>query len=576
MTHRVFRMLAALGAALLCIVLTAVTSLAEAVSGAMPIDPADPAAPAYAAFFDPPQTKGELPVEIAANAQALGVVIVAGFGVPFPPGYVSDPNHIALVDNLGGEIPIHVTVLARWPKPTPGAGSIRAALIQFRTLMGATTPRTYTIRWGAPRIENEPQAWPARTDWVPADGVGYPSGVVSEPPLMATLPPQWLGKCLLKGRVGQAYQNFAFDLYDRALNYYFQVAVNDVSPGMPAQRRIDFATTHEPWLYDRATAFFVAYLRTGKREQLTQAHRAAQYYAAKTGPDGGFDLLPADRRHDVKYAYQECLLLDYWLTGDDSLLPVAKAIYPVYGAWNYRYKPEGGFWTERNLAFSLLGATAHYELTGDAGALRLARDIFEAALEHQTTPPPGAPADTGCLPHLGKAHGERAADDLWVCSPWMNALVLDAMLRYYIVSADARVPAAAMALGRFTARLGTHRVTDLHKNKPDVTVPYYLINPDGGPPRTEVDPWSDRMHAPDAIFILAVADYFRRRQGLPDSDHSELIGRLRATMDWNFEPVVAKSNRDKDGLPTLALSPPRKFGWWFRATAGMDWFLDQK
>jgi len=545
------------------------------VLAAWPAMAGPPTSAAHAGLFAPAQTKGELPIEVRANPQILGQIIVAGFGLPFPPGYVSDPKNIALFDNLGMEMPIRVDVLARWPQPVPGAGSIRAARIQFRTLMGASTPRTYVVRWGAPRAENELDAWPGRTDWVPLDNGGYPAGAISEPPLMVTLPAAWLGQCLLKGPLRPAFEDYASDLYDRAMHYHFKVAVNEVSPELPAKRHIDFANDHEPWLYDRAATFFVAYFRSGKFEHFNQAHRAAQYYASRIGPDGGFGLLPAERRHDVKYAYIECLLFDYWLTGDETLLATAKAIAPAFGGWNYHYQPGGGFWTERNLAFSLLGATAYYEMTGDPKALATARDIFEAGLQLQQDPPPGAPRGTGCLPHLGRAHDAKGLEDAWVCSPWMSALYLDAMLRYYLISGDVRVERAAMDLGRFIAVHGLHQA-NMHASQPDVTVPYYLINPDGGPVRAEVDPWSGRMHAPEVYFMLVAADYFGRKLGRPDPAVAQAMTRLRPTVDWVFEPAVQAHNRDAAGLPKLPLSPPRRFNWWFRVTAGTDWYQSQQ
>lgn len=533
--------------------------------------PADNQHPAYKALFPPTESAGEIPITIAASPGALGRVIVAGFGVPFPPGYVNDPANIALIDNLGMEIPIHVKVLARWPQPVPGAGSIRAALIQFRTLMGTKAPRVYKIRWGAPRGQSEPMGWPPRTDWVAASGGGYPAGSVKQPPVMAAYEAKWLGKCLLKGRIVPGYANPMDENYDRGMSYYYKVAINKVSPKLAAKKRINYIGEYEPWLYDRSMAFFVTYFRLGKFEAYRQAHWAAQYYASKISPQGQFLLLKSKSKIDVKYAYQECLAMDYWFTGDDKLLRTAKYLYPIYTSWNYHYKPHGGHWTERHFAFALLGAVTHYELTGDKQALNLAQDIFQVGLDMQFNPAPGVPRGSGCLAHLGKQHGERGVEDLWVCSPWMSSLYVDALIRYYVVTADSRVPAAIAALGNFIATKGVHNTT-LSPNIPNYTVPYYLINLQG-PIRTEVEPWSDRQHAPDVLATLTCADYFIRKSG----DHNGMIKQqlkpMKTTMDWLFAPCLKKSANDKSGLPVGALGPPRKFNWWFRTSASWDWYL---
>ncbi len=533
--------------------------------------PADTQHPAYAALFPPVETAGEIPVTISASPGALDGVIVAGFGVPFPPGYVSDPANIALVDNLGMEIPIHVKVLARWPQPVPGAGSIRAALVQFRTLMGTTTPRVYKIRWGAPRAQSEPRGWPARTDWVAASGGGYPAGAIQQPPVMAAFEAKWLGKCLLKGRILPGFSNPMDEYYDRGMQYYFKVAINDVSPKVPLKKHIDYVKGYEPWLYDRSMTFFVVYFRSGRFNVYRQAHWAAQYYASKISPQGQFLLLTNKGQIDIKYCYQECLAMDYWFTGDDKLLRAAKYLYPIYTSWNYHYVPRGGHWTERHFAFALLGAVTHYELTGDTKALDLAQDIFEAGLDMQFNPAPEVPKGHGCLVHLGRQHGERGVDDLWVCSPWMSALYMDALIRYYVVTADSRVPNAISALGNFMATKGVHN-TQLSPDRPRYTVPYYLINVQG-PVRTEVEPWSDRQHAGEALTVLTCADYFNRKGGAQGGLVKEKIKELKTTMDWLFKPTTEKSAKDGSNLPVGTLGPPRKFNWWFRTTASWDWYL---
>jgi hypothetical protein len=219
----------------------------------------------------------------------------------------------------------------------------------------------------------------------------------------------------------------------------------------------------------------------------------------------------------------------------------------------------------------LLNATADYELSGDPRMLARARALFEAGLNAQNFPPPGAPAD-GCMVHTGSQHGERVEG--WICSVWMSTLMVDAMLRYYLITADPRVPASIEKLADFVVKTGTYRLRP-HASEPnDLTFPYYLVSSQTRG-QVEVDPWSDRQHALDSALILAAADYFSRQAGRPQPQYRRLLQELLVTARWNFEKHQRPDAPAKDAAPSFPLSPARKFNWWFRTTASLDWFLSR-
>lgn len=526
--------------------------------------------PAYLGFFPKPVKQGTLPLLLYPNAQSTGKVLVVGVGVPFPPGYLSDPRNLALYDSLGQEMPIHVKVLARWPEPVPGAGSLRAVLIQFRDLLGTTVARKYELRWGAPRTLDESMGWDPKRDWVPSKDSLYPAGSVEEPPVLAVLPPEWLDRCLLKGRMLPPNHRSRLDYYDKAMEYYYQGSLNRLDPKSDFKHRVEPLNDREPWLYDRAMTFFTTYMRLGGIEPLRQGHEATQYYAKRVDEHGRFSLIKKDEP-DVKYAYQECLAVDYWFTGDPEMLAASRRSLQALATWEPEYTADKTFWTERHLAFQLLGYTTAYELLGIPDLLNKAKASFEAGYRLQLDPPAPAPRGLGCMIHRAKAHSVPI--DAWVCSPWMSALFVDASLRYYLMTADARVPKSVFLLADFLVSKGVHR-QQMHPSRPDrYTFPYYLINPADAQIKTEVDPYSAMHHALDTAKILAVAIYFSQKMGINRPQYQQVYDELMKLAHRVWGEVF---NRKKgQTLPWRPAWPARKFNWWFRTTTDMDWLVSQ-
>lgn len=525
--------------------------------------------PRYMAMFPPPQTKGELKVTLHPNQAALAKPVTIGFGLPLPPGFLYDDKKVALFDDLGHEIPIRVKPLAHWPEAMPGGGSLRAVLIQFEDMLAVDLARDYVLRWGAPRQAEEKRTWSARQDWVLVDDHSYPMGQVLEPPVYVTLPPAWLGMCLLKGRINPAGAVPGFDWYDREMRNYFATAINRSAYPLQDKLKIDYVHQSEPWLFDRAMTFFLVYIREGGLEPLRQAHRAAQFYARHIRPDGAFDLLgPGHGARDVKFGYQECLALDHWLTGDDIILDASRKVLTLLEAWDHHYDVDKGFWTERHMAFSLLNATVAYEIFGDRELLNQARERFDSVYQFQTRPPAGVPAGLGCTPHKGKQHGENVEG--WYCSPWMSSLLVDAIMRYYVVTADPRVPESVTEFARFVAMRGLYTISHESYKQP-YQVPMYLTNLHD-PKQHMQDRWTDQQHALDMAAVMASALYLAppdyRQRPLLEATLQQLI----ITAKFDFEKNV-NAYGFRDGRPKYPLNPPRRFNWWFRTSAGLDWLM---
>ncbi len=535
--------------------------------------PADPAAPAYAGFFPRPMPQGKLPVSLVPHPRARSKVAMVSFGVPFPPGCVSDPDMIALLDNTGQEVPIKVTVLSRWLPPVPGAPCIRAALIQYQDFMAISRPRTYFVRWGSPRQKTWKENWPMKRAWIPSTDRAYPPLVTKDPTVWALFPPSWLGQTLIKSRLAPAGTAPAFQWLLRAhAGYYMQAANKPIlTKRMQAKKDhlklwgVDYLGKFEPWLFDRSTTIFLLYLLTGHLEPYRTALRDVQYYASQVQDSGNFALLPPGKAPNVLYGNQEALTIAWFLTGLPQFKETSAKVVKLLDAWDPTYSPKRSFWTERHLAYHLMIATAAYEMNGDPALLARARKAFEIAYNLQNNPPPGAPAD-GCFVHTGRQHSAPVKG--WICSPWMSALLVDAALRYYLVSADPRFPKMVGMLADYLVKTACYKFQP-RGSKEKLVVPHYLASSQAKMP---IAFFTDIQHTLDTSKILALAMYFDRKQG---KSHPEYLALYQELLK-GAKGSMPKKSRVPGRITPYVLAPARKFSWLFRTTADMPWIMQQR
>ena len=351
--------------------------------------------------------------------------------------------------------------------------------------------------------------------------------------------------------------------YRQAINQPILGKRSAALPDIKKRANVDYLNLYEPWLFDRTTTIFLHYLTTGRMGPFAFALRDAQYYAGNVQPDGNFALRKASRGANVEYGNQEGLALGWFFSGLPSLKQAAERLTQALDAWDPNYSPSRTFWTERHLSFHIMIATAGYEITGNPALLERARHAFEIGYAMQTNPPEGAPRD-GCLIHTGKQHSAPIKG--WTCSPWMSVLFVDAALRYYLVSADPRVPQSVMMLGDYMVKVGTYK--EQPKNtKETLTYPYYLASSLGQSQRMVS---TDREHTLDTLKIMALAIYFARKQGKPTQAYLKLYDELL------FHAKRLFPNPKHGRKPTYILSPRRKFNWWFRPTADIPWLMNQR
>jgi hypothetical protein len=289
------------------------------------------------------------------------------------------------------------------------------------------------------------------------------------------------------------------------------------------------------WLFDRGTALYRGYARRGDLATLRSAYiETAMYRNRITGSGSSArNGVPPDGAQDVKYTYAQNLALHYLLTGDDRFRESAEDMGLAQSAlWSDPgYGGGSDFWTERHAGFGLLAFVWAMLVSDDRGAQfrGLADEAVDAYLEVQASYPPGyADPDARCFAHTGDAHGEGG--EYFGCSPWMSAILGDALEQYARESDAGRAAAAReslVQLGRIIAERG--------------------IQPDGRP-YYEYD-----EHLGESAYLIAMAWHFAGRTD----------GTLRAAADALVERVASNGT-----VPHV-----RSFNWQCRSAVAGAWFL---
>src|SRR5690606_25671777 len=108
--------------------------------------------------------------------------------------------------------------------------------------------------------------------------------------------------------------------------------INEDDPLVTAPNQNPYKTDSEPWLYDRSSAMYMLYLRTGSFKALREAVRSTDFYKTKlydasatpARAIGLFKLKNPDPNgwpggNGAMYSNNESLAYSYWLTGDNDV-----------------------------------------------------------------------------------------------------------------------------------------------------------------------------------------------------------------------------------------------------------------
>jgi hypothetical protein len=421
------------------------------------------------------------------------------FGLPLPPGLLTDPRRASVVDEKGIELPAAVRVLEPW-RIGGHDGAARALLVQFEADFAAERTRRVRVVLGPRRRRNVDRFVAVERTLVDPEGLGGPR-------VLAVLPARWLCDSLVVGPQTPASESGEYAAYDAFVERNF--------PGSLAF--LDSSVYHE-WLFDRTNAYQKMYTRTGEAKFLEAAYHAAHFVRTHTqldGPDAGIFTL---KGRDLKYVYPRAMHVHYLLTGDERARRAGEIMArfclenedPVYDPSTLRpvelgVDPEKGrrFWTLRNQGYGLLGVLHGWELTGERAYWSKARECVDAYVRHQRRPPDAYPPD-GSLRQDWALYDPNEATYKAATSAWMMALLLDPLFHYWTLTGDRRVAEIVVGWCDFLDRRGF---------VPDGSKAYYVINCaaafDPSQPPGEVGPDME-MHNAEMAYTFALGTYFTR------------------------------------------------------------------
>lgn len=490
-----------------------------------------------------------------------GSPVLASVGIPFPPGVLDDPRQLRILDAKGNEVASAAKVMLRWHFKD---GSIRAVRVQFRaTLAGGE--ETFYFALGKPRRE-EIAGWPYETGLV--DG---PDGL-RVPMVLGTLTSEWLCASLIAGPQQPASPNEAYARYvSRQFEWARALPVDDYSA----------------WLFDRPTALYKAYLRTGRFDYLQAADLSYRFYMKYIKRDGApespvcaggwtFD----DKVCDVKYVYIEPILLSVALAGndgdhDEALVDKMLTLWSN-GGWNRPpgpYAQPQAYFTERLAGLGLVETVSAYELTGSKRALAMIDERLGWLYEHQRNNPDHL-GDDGSWRNSWNLHeGDdwKPQADVRGTSPWMSENIIDGLWHAWLVTGDRRIPDMVTDFGRYLERYGWIG--------PELLVqPHDWRNNCSGPDGQIAWYWSS-AHAPQAAL-----EAIQESEGWYSDGHNVELA-LPVAAAYYFETDPARIAAYKRRLDRLASSyntacaaiddTKRRFNWNNRGSGVVQWMIRQ-
>lgn len=609
-------------------VLTIRSQTPPAASAAEPVAPAAVAASptAIRPLLPAAERYGNLDVRLhPVEGVAAGTSQLVTFGVPFPRGSIdiAGLSTVRVLDAKGIEIPAHVEQLTPWrhlSDTTVDGKSVRVARIQLHYRFAAPYPASEAIRveWGyRARTADVAALENPRNGWQPVTSGSFVAGDgVSEPKVYAVLPAATLSRGVL--RIGpmrpfapeiaatrddpatmdatEHYPQYTEQMY--AAKNFFYSHIGEDDPRVTAANQIPYKGAEgEPWLYDRVSAFYGLYFRSGFFKALRESVRAAEFYRVNlypqgTTPDsavGAFKLKNPNPgayigANGAMYSYGEGLAYTYWLTGDDLAKDGAKLAAKAQQDANDepdRWSPTSSY-TERHMAFKLMAMIVGYELYGDVpyktAASKTYRERVQTLLDnlvwHQNGAGGALPANRidGGLWKYGSQEG-NGPQDQFVVSFWQTPFMVDALVRAYVLTDRAdvanfirRTGTALKYGGKSYAPAQRQYYTDQPENLGLVD---YVTLVDGS---TYAADGVGPEHTLEVAGALGWAYYFSRLTNQRDDTLKQAANDLYRTYDYEVNDWT-RPTAPELGLTAYRTNPPRRYNWTYKTSGSLSWCL---
>jgi hypothetical protein len=502
-----------------------------------PPPPPPPPSSSNGDLFVSPITAGTVDVTLYPQSTvALNQPTNIVFGVPFPKSFVTDSSKIRVLNAGGTEIPSFVVTTTNWRNfQSPSTiTSIKSVQVGITMTFANTNPVSIKIAWGTSRGSTITNTFTASSTWGSMASGSNPTeypGTILEPKVYATLPVSWMSRSLLKSRFVANGEVSTYKWFDDLFIKFSNDAVGTSTP---------YKTTEEPWLYDRAQTLYFAYFRSGDVNWLRHAHRAAQFYKTNIDSSGNFKL-----GGDAKYVYGQSMLYDLILTGDTSLVATIENTRKPHDSWPTNYSSSVNFWTERHAAYALLASLAAFDATGATSDATRAKALFNSYFKMQQTPGNGW-TKNGCTLHTSDQHDPDEDLPSVVCSPWMGALLTDAVWRYYILSEDQN---ALIFLADYGDYIHNYALT----TEDGLRLPYYGASSYGNTEDGDIE------HTCDVMGVSVKALWAKKA-----------LGRDSTNVATDVQALI---NSCQANLNDARINPPRKYNWWFGTNSEFSWLL---
>jgi hypothetical protein len=448
------------------------------------------------------------------------------FAVPLQPGQLLSAAQVQVLSG-GIELSAFSRSLASYAD-----GSSRSVQIQLD--LANATEQDVEVKLGA-----SPSA--ARLSQLPVEQTLVDPNGEQGPKVWALLPAAWLSGSGFAGPLvpEAAVANQPSAAWASLCDY----EANDVEAFLTSGYETDRAV----WLFDRGSTLYRGYARRGDLSPLRSAYIETSIYRNRiSGTDSAArNGIGDDAADDVKYNYSQNLALHYLLSGDDRFRESAEDIaLGMAELWtDPGYSGGNDFWTERHAGFGLLAYDWAMIVSDDQAAhfRSLADQAVDAYLALQATYPSGyADENARCFAHTADAHGEGGA--YFGCSPWMSAILGDALAQYALESDAARakqVQDALVKLGRIIAQSGIQADGR----------PYYFM----GVGTAENMPEEYDEHYGESAYLIGMSWHFS--------------GRNDATLRSAADQLLARMASD-GSAPHV-----RSFNWQCRSAVTGSWYL---
>ncbi|NQZ22420.1 MAG: hypothetical protein HRT53_10215 [Colwellia sp.] len=312
-----------------------------------------------------------------------------------------------------------------------------------------------------------------------------------------------------------------------------------------------------PWLYDHPYSLYLLYYKTGSDKWRIFANKAATRYRSLINSDGYFSL---KENKDLKYLMASGLLIDYVFYPKKETLDTINAMYVNSVNWPIKYEDGLGFWTERHLSNAINLALTMWELTGELKYKDRVDRLVAGTLNGINN---NSFNSNMCVQHYYRAH-EGGNDEARVCSPWMNALVVEQLWRYVEMTGDSRAKQVIELFARQVVEEGVYNGKGVHLT--GYIIPYYLKFYDKSK-KEELNQWTDIQHACDVAAMVAKGAFIRKKSGQDVSKYLSIMDDLLKTC----KKTMSRANVVK----VWEISPLRKFNWWFSSTTSIEWLNEQ-